>query len=144
MFRRAAPVAMFSLLALVVSPPVGLGAAPQSPTGVPPASVERIKEQLTKTSAPRMLDVPLQLPVATFRSGVEQRVYVLTLEQQLRKDFTLTLLQRQSADWASKCCGINLNQLFQSAERALQRRQIRKIRERIARELAEIEAARTK
>jgi hypothetical protein len=105
-------------------------------------SVERIREQLKNTSAPRLLDVPLPLPVATFRTGVEQRVYVLTLGPQLRKDFTLTLLQRQSADWASKCCGLNLNQLFQSAERALQRRQIRKIRERIARELTELEAAR--
>jgi len=84
----------------------------------------------------------LQLPVATFKTSVNQRVYVLSLEEQLRKDFTLTALQRQSADWASKCCGLNLNQLFNSAERALHRRKVRKIREQIARELAQLEAVR--
>ena len=86
--------------------------------------------------------MPLQLPVATFKTSVEQRVFVLTFEEQLRKDFTLTALQRQSAEWASRCCGLDLNQLFQSAERALHRRKVRKIREQIARELAELEAAR--
>jgi hypothetical protein len=86
----------------------------------------------------------LQVPIATFKTSFEQRVYVLTLEEQLRKQFTLTTLQRQSADWASKCCGLNLNQLFKSTERALQRRKERKIREQIAGELARLEAARKK
>ena len=82
--------------------------------------------------------------MATFKTGVNQRMYVLSLEEQLRKEFTLTTLQRQSADWASKCCGLSLSQLFNSAERALHRRKVRKIREQIARELAQLKAARTK
>ena len=71
-------------------------------------------------------------------------MYPLSLEEWLDKEFNLTELQRQSADWASKCCGIGLGPLFQSVENALERRKIRKIREQIARELAELEAARKK
>ena len=135
--------AAFSLLALGVCLSAPLEAAPQEPTSVPPVSLERIREKLEKAPArPLKLDVQLQLPVATFKTSVNQRVYVLSLEEQLRKDFTLTALQRQSADWASKCCGLNLNQLFNSAERALHRRKVRKIREQIARELAQLEAVR--
>jgi len=144
MFRWATVVAILFPLALVVSPSASLGAASQSSTDVPDVSLERIREQLKRTSTSRLLDTPLPRPVATFRSGVEQRVFVLTLEEQLRKDFTLTALQRQSAEWASRCCGISLSQLFNSAERALQRRQVRRIRQQIARELAELEAARQK
>jgi hypothetical protein len=144
MFRWATFVAILFLLALIVSPSVSLAAAPQSPAGVPPVSLERIREQLKEPPAPRLLDVPLQLPVATFKTGVDQRMYGLTLEEQLRKEFTLTPLQRQSAEWASTCCGLNLNQLFNSAERALHRRKLRKIRQQIARELAQLEAARKK
>ncbi len=139
MLRGATVVAILSLLTLASA---SLGAAPQPPTGVPPVSVERIQEQLKKNSAPSLLDMPLQPPVATFKTGVEQRVFVLTLEEQLRKDFTLNALQRQSVDWGSRCCGISLSQLFNSVERALDRRKVRKIREQIARELAELEAAR--
>jgi hypothetical protein len=120
-----------------------LGAAPQQPTGDLPISLERIRAELEKTPAPRLkLDVPVELPVATFRTRVDQRVWVPSLEEVLRKEFTLTYLQRQSADWASRCCGINLTQLAQSIKRALQQREVRKIREEIARELAELEAAR--
>ena len=144
MFRCATLIAVLSPLAVVVCPPASLGAAPQPPAGVPPVSVERIQEQLNKNPAPGLRDRSLQPPVATFRSGVEQRVFVLTFEEQLRKDFTLNLLQRQSADWGSRCCGINLSQLFNGVEKALHRRKVRKIRERIARELAELEAARKK
>jgi hypothetical protein len=141
MFHSASLVAILSLLALAVSPSASLGAAPQAPTDVPPVSVERIQEQLKKNSAPSLLDMPWQPPVATFKTGVEQRVFVLTFEEQLRKDFTLNALQRQSADWGSRCCGLDLGLLFNSVERALQRRKVRKIREQIARELAELEAA---
>ena len=144
MFRCATLIAVLSPLAVVVCRPASLGAAPQPPTGVPPVSVERIQEQLNKNPAPGLRDRSLQPPVATFRTGVEQRVFVLTFEEQLRKDFTLNLLQRQSADWGSRCCGINLNQLFNSVEKALHRRKVRKIREEIRRELAELEAARKK
>ena len=50
-------------------------------------------------------------------------------------------LQRQSQDWASKCCGYNLNQLATGVKKALQRRKARKIREQVERELAEVVAA---
>ena len=143
MFRWATFVAILFLPALV-RPSVSLAAAPQPPTGVPPVSLERIRERLNEPPAPRLLDMPLQLPVATFKTGVDQRMYGLTLEEQLRKEFALTPLQRQSAEWASRCCGLNLNQLFNSAERALHRRKLRKIRQQIARELAQLEAARKK
>lgn len=137
--------AVFCPFALVVCLSATLGAGAQEPTSVPPVSLERIREGLQKSPAGRLkLDVPLELPVATFKTGVNQRMYVLSLEEQLRKEFTLTTLQRQSADWASKCCGLNLNQLFNSAERALHRRKVRKIRQQIARELAQLEAARKK
>ena len=115
----------------------------QEPTSVLPVSLERIREELEKTPARRLsLDVKLPLPVATFRTSADHRVFVLSLEEQLRKEFTLTLLQRQSQDWASKCCGFDLNQLATSVHRALQRREVRRIRRRIARELAQLEAAR--
>ena len=67
---------------------------------------------------------------------------MLTLDEWIDKEFNLIGIQRQSADWASKCCGIGLDPLFKSVENALQRRKERKIREQIARELAELEAAR--
>jgi hypothetical protein len=122
-----------------------LGAAPQEPAGGLPVSLERIREELDKAPArPLKLDVPMQLPVPTFRTRVDQRVFVLSLEEQLRKDFTLTPLQRQSAEWASKCCGYNIGQLLESVNKALRDRKIRKTREQIARELADLEATRKK
>ena len=75
---------------------------------------------------------------------MDQRVRSLTLEEWIEKEFTLTPLQRQSAEWAARCCGISLDPLFNKLEEALRRRQVRKIREQIARELAELEAARKK
>jgi hypothetical protein len=82
------------------------------------------------------------VPVARFRTTVEQRRFVITFEEWLDKEFKLTALQRQSAEWGARCCGIGLDPLFRSIERALERRQVRKIREQIARELEVIEAAR--
>ena len=37
---------------------------------------------------------------------------MLTFHEYLRKELELTPLQRQSADWASRCCGIDLGQVF--------------------------------
>jgi hypothetical protein len=88
-------------------------------------------------------DVTLQ-PPAVFKSRVDQRVFVLTLQQELHKAFDLNVLQRQSAAWASKCCGYDLGQLVKSANEALRAGKIRKTREQIARELAALEAARKK
>ena len=86
--------------------------------------------------------MPVATPIPTFRTRVDQTVYVLTLDEWIDKEFNLIGIQRQSADWASKCCGISLDPLLKSVENALQRRKERKIREQIARELAALEAAR--
>lgn len=144
-FRRAIESAVFLLLALLGGLSATVGAAPQEPASAPPVSLERIRGGLKNAPAPRLkLDVPVQLPVATFKTRVDQRVFVLSLEEQLRKDFTLTPMQRQSAEWAAKCCGYNIGQLVESVNKALRDRKIRKTREQIVRELADLEAARKK
>jgi hypothetical protein len=135
-------LAVFSLAALVVNHSAALGATPQEPTEDLPVSLDRIREELAKPPPTGLrLGVALQMPVATFKTRVDQRVYVLPLEDWIEKEFALTPLQRQSAEWAAKCCGVSLDPLFKSLEKALQRRRVRKIREQIARELAELEAA---
>jgi hypothetical protein len=132
-------------LALVVSPAATLGAAPQQPDSGPAVSLSRIKEQLAKAPARELKpEAPVPLRVPTFRSRVDQRVFVLTLEEALHKEFDLNDLQRQSAEWASKCCGFNIGQLVQIVDDALKERKIRKTQEQIWRELAELEAARKK
>jgi hypothetical protein len=133
------------VLALVMGPATTLGAAPQQPAGDSPVSLERIKGQLAKAPARELKPeaaVPLRVP--TFRSRVDQRVFVLTLEEALHKEFDLNDLQRQSAEWASKCCGYNIGQLVQMIDDAMKQRKIRKTQEQIWRELAELEAARKK
>jgi uncharacterized protein YfcZ (UPF0381/DUF406 family) len=75
---------------------------------------------------------------------VDQRVFVLTLEEALHKEFDLNELQRQSAEWAAKCCGYDIGQLITKIDDALRERKIRKTRQQIWRELAELEAARKK
>ena len=141
-FLRATIFAVFSWLSITVFLTATLSAAPQQPMKDLPVSLVRIREELAKTPTGLKLDMPVQVPVATFKTRVDQRVYVLSLEEWLEKEFNLNPLQRQSAEWASKCCGIGLDPLFKGVERALQRRRVRKTREQIARELAEIEAAR--
>jgi hypothetical protein len=123
--------------ALLLSTP-RLDAAPQQPAGDPPVSLERIKEELEKPP-PRRLesDAPLHIPL-TFKSR-NQTVFVPTLQEHLHKQFDLNLLQRQSADWASQCCGLNLGALVTNVQKALRERKIRKTREQIARELAELD-----
>ena len=144
-FLRPSLFAVFSLLALDVCLSTSLAAAPQQPTDAPAVSLERIRKQVEKPPARRLeFDLPLQLPVATFRTSVTERPLMLTFEEQLHKDFDLNLLQRQSQDWASKCCGINLLQLTNSIQKARRRREENRIRQQIARELAELEAARRK
>lgn len=117
-----------------------LGSGPPQPTAAPPFSVERIKKVLEQH--PRVkLDVPVPVPVATFKSRVE-KTWVPTLEEVLRKEFTLTALQRQSAEWGAKCCGVNLGDVFGAVKKARQRGEVRRVREQIKRELADIEARR--
>jgi hypothetical protein len=140
-FPRSAVFAAFGPIVLVVCLSASLDAASQEPPPAPPESLARIREGL-KQPPPRRFKLDMPVPVATFKTSVEQRVYVLTLENWIEKEFKLTALQRQSAEWGSKCCGLSLDPLFKSAGRALQRRKERKIREQIARELAQLEARR--
>jgi hypothetical protein len=117
-------------------------AAAQQPNPAPPVSVERVRGALIRTPARSLrFDAKLPPPVATFKSAVNQRVYLLPFLEQLRKDFELTPLQRQSAEWSSKCCGFNLLTLTGALERALRERKERRIREQVSRELAEVQAA---
>ena len=140
-FLRATSCALVRVLALVLGFSATLGAAPQAPATAPPVSLDRIKEELDRTP-PRQFKSDMELQVAvTFKSRVDQRVFVLTLEEALHKEFDLNEIQRQSADWASKCCGYNLGQLADAVQEALRTRQIRKTRQQIARELAELDAA---
>lgn len=130
-FLRSTVSAVVFVLAgdLVLS--TALEAAPQEQAYDLPVSLERIRVKLAETPPTRLkLDMPVKVPVATFRTRVEQRSYVLSLEQWLDKEFNLTELQRQSADWAAKCCGIGLSPLFNRVEKALHRRKVRKIRSR--------------
>ena len=120
-----------------------LHAAAQQPAGEPPVSLDRIKEELARTRGPGLeLDVAMPDPLPTFKSRVDQRRFVLTLEEALHKQFDLNDLQRQSAQWASKCCGYDVGRLFNAVEKARHERKIRKTREQIARELAELEDSR--
>ena len=143
-FLGATVFGVFSLVALVVCSSATLAAAPQGQAEDLPVSVDRIRDELAKPPTGLKLDMPLQVPVATFRTRVDQRVFVLPLEDWLEKELKLTGLQRQSADWGARCCGISLDPLFKSLDDALKRRKERKTREQIARELAELEAARKK
>lgn len=139
-FLRATLCVWLCVPAVVVWP-AALGAAPQQPAGDLPVSLERIREELDRAPALE-LDVPMPVPRPTFKSRVDQRAFVLTLEQALHKQFDMTnLLQRQSAEWASKCCGYDIGQLFRAVDEALERRKIRKTREQIAQELALLDAA---
>jgi hypothetical protein len=134
-----------TLFALLVCAAAPAGATPQQPAGALPAStdqisLDRIAEALRRTPE-RPLRLDVHLPVATFRTSVVQRVFLLTFEEQLRKDFRLNILQRQSQDWSSRCCGIDVLRLVKSLDERLQRREARKIREEVARELAQVVAA---
>lgn len=136
--------AVVAMVTPVVS--VALAGAPQPPpSGELPVSFERIRAGVEKPEG-HALDagVPLPLPAVRFDVTVEGRTYMLSFEEQLHKDLEPTLLQRQSRDWASKCCGLDLNMLFEPIDRALQRRKERRIRQQIARELEELEASRRK
>ena len=72
---------------------------------------------------------------------MERHPFVLTLDQDLRKTFELTEFQKQSAEWSGRCCGLKIGALLKSLDRALDERKVRKTREQIARELAELAAA---
>jgi hypothetical protein len=105
-------------------------------------SVDRVRADLETSPAQRLnLDWNMLLPGATFRTSVEQRVYVLSFKEQLAKEFKLTPMQEQSQEWASRCCGVNLVRLVTGLEKRLERRRERKTREEVARELTPVQAA---
>jgi hypothetical protein len=142
-------------LALAISLSPTLAAAPQEPPPDLTVSLDRIRRELERNPQTQLkLDRPLDGPVATFRTRIDQRVRSLTLEEWLKKEFDLNDMQRQSAEWASMCCGgvvlgfgdfgVRLDVLYNHLEKVLERRKVRKLREQIARELAELEAARKK
>ena len=133
-------------LAVLVAGQSPAPATAQPPPGADlPVSLERIRAAVDKPEVRVLvINVPLQLEVPRFETSVEVRSYMLSFEEQLRKDLEPTPLLRQSRDWASRCCGIDLNLLLKPIERALQERKRRKIREQIARELEELKTAREK
>ena len=127
---------------MVVAVSSPLVAAPQQPAAAPPVSLERIKEELARKGQGLKLDVPIPPPRPTFKSRVDQRAFVLTLEEALHRDFDITNeIQRQNANWAAKCCGFDIGLIFNAIDKKLKERKIRKTREQIAQELAFIEAA---
>ena len=79
-------------------------------------------------------------PAAVFRTSVNQRTFTTTVVDQLRKQFELTPLQRQSAEWSAKCCGLNLLNVAKSVDKAWRQRQERDAREQVDRELAAVKA----
>jgi hypothetical protein len=136
------PLVLLCCAVLAVGPRVTLHASPQEPSGVLSTSVDRIKERLDNSRArPLTPAVPVELR-PTFRSNTDRHPFVLTLEEDLRKTFTLTDFQRQYAEYSSRCCGLDLGAVFKQIDRALDERRVRKTREQIARELADLEAAR--
>jgi hypothetical protein len=125
---------------LALSTPAGAASQRAEQTSTDPASVARVRAKL-ETPPSLNLDWAAILPLVTFKTSVEQRVYVLSFKEQLAKEFTLTPMQQQSQEWASRCCGVNLVQLVSGLEKRLERRRERKTREAVARELAAIQAA---
>lgn len=117
-------------------------AAPQDPGGLPVASLEHVQDALNRTPSRSLkFDAKVPVPAATFRVTVRERLFVVPIMESLRKEFELTPLQRQSADWSSRCCGLNLVTLTETLEKAFRRWEEGRIHDRVARELAEVEAA---
>jgi hypothetical protein len=120
-------------------------AAPQDPGTARPASVERVQDALNRTPSQSLkFDTKVPVPAATYKVTVTQPLFVLPIMDSLRKEFELTPLQRQSADWSAKCCGLSIAALTESIENAFRRWEERRIHDRVSRELAEVEAAASK
>ena len=140
LLTTARETAAFCVVAVCLA--IRVEAAPQKDPHATDDALSRIKRELQRTPTDKLKLDP-QLPVATFKVTVEQRRYMPTFEEWLRKEFALTDFQRQSQEWYSKCCWIDLLDLPQWADkldRPRRRRELRKLREQIARELAQIEA----
>ena len=105
-----------------------------------PVSLERIRDELQKDQTVNLRLRDLHVPAVVFKATVE-RDYMPSFQEQLKKEFTLNDFQRQSQEWSSKCCGLNLIELANRIDRFLKKREARRIREEVARELAQLEAA---
>jgi hypothetical protein len=136
---RPAPIALLLAAAVGVCP-ASLAAAPQQPAQAAPESLDRIKEDLARGPVLKLTTKETMQLRPTFKARTDVRVFVPTLEEVLHKEFDLNELQRQSARWAAQCCGFNLSQIPQWIEDGIRDRKIRKTREQIQRELAEIES----
>ena len=130
-----------SLTGLLVCASTVAEAAPQQPAQEATDSVQHVRKQLDKME-PALKSAPAPRPLPTFRTSVDGGQWVLTLQEMLHKEFDLTPLQRQSADWSARCCGINLIQMAKSINHAVQEAKEQRIRAQVARELAEVESAR--
>jgi len=138
------PAAALVLFAIAVVGPVGsrTAAAQELSESGSPVSIERVKDALERTPMRSLrFDARMPVPAATFKVTVRQRVFVEPIMDSLRKQFELTPLQRQSAEWSSKCCGLSIAALTEGLERALRGWEERRARERVTRELAEVIAA---
>lgn len=111
------------------------------PAEEPPVSLTKIRDGVSRTPA---LNPDRQISVPTFRTRTEARPLMLPFDEYLRQQLEPTPLLQQSRDWASRCCGIDLGLLFDPIDKALEQRKTRKVREQIARELEELEAAKKK
>lgn len=121
--------------------PVSVGAAPQDPPTTP-ESVQHVQTALSRTPSRSLkFDARMPEPVATFRVSVDTSVFGLSIVDQLRKEFELTPLQRQSAEWRAKCCGINLLSVADAIEKGVREWKEKRIHDRVSRELAEVIAA---
>ena len=136
--------AAFGLFAIATLGPVTTQtvAAQELSASDSPVSIERVKDSLTRTPAQSLrFDARMPMPAATFKVTVNQRLFVVPIMDSLRKEFELTPLQRQSADWSSRCCGLSIAALAEGIERAYRDWKERRARDRVARELAEVIAA---
>lgn len=127
------------MLALLVTL-VNLTALPQQPASVLPVSLDRVREELKKPPPAIDPDRPLEQPVATFRMVIEQPRFVPTIHEWIAREFTVTALQRQSAEWGEKCCGMNLISLWKGVARVRRRSEEARIRREVAQVVAELEA----
>ena len=132
----------FTLPAMLLTVAGRAAAAPQDPVTPQPSSVEHVQNTLNRTPPHSLkFDAKVPVPAATYKITVTQPLFVLPIMDTLRKQFELTPLQRQSADWSARCCGVNLVALTESIEKAFRRWEEGRIHDRVSRELAEVEAA---
>jgi hypothetical protein len=132
---------VITVLFAAVLTPASASAAPQE-AAAPPDQVEHVKAALNRTPPQSLrFDARMPEPVATFKVTVDQRVFGLSIVDQLRKEFELTPLQRQSAEWRAKCCGLNLLSLADGIGKAYRQWKEQRIHDRVSRELAEVIAA---